>query len=621
MITKQERLEALERQRVRLRVRIERLDQLSNRYSWTRVAIFFSGMAVSAALLIGVNRWLALGMVFVTFLVFGIVAHYQGKVDRSGSRHRTWLHIKTMHIARMNLDWDAIPAVPPVGVLMDHPFETDLDITGPHSIHQLLNTAVSRESGLRLRAWLLNRVPDLPTILHRQQIVRELTAMTRFRDKLTMKGLLSSRAIAEQLDGDRLVRWVSQPNPPTSLLPLLWLSGILSALTIIFFVLAFFVVMPQLWVFTLLATLILFFTTAKQRGDLFEDATYLRYSFSTLATIFAYLETYPYGPHSHVKHICEPFFADSAHRPSLLFKRIARIAAATVLERNALLRLIVNILMPWEFYCAYRLRQYRTQAAALLPTWLDRWFELETLGSLATFAYLNPEYILPAVTGAEEQSALFRTEAIGHPLIPDEKKITNNFALQSVGEVVITTGSNMSGKSTFLRTLGVNLCLSYAGGPVNARLLQTQLFRLFTCIRVSDSVTDGYSYFYAEVRRLKALLTELEQTHPFPLFFLIDEIFRGTNNRERLIGSRAYVRALAGHHCVGIISTHDLELVKLADTLPDVINDHFREEVIDGRMVFDYTLRPGPSPTTNALKIMHMEGLPIGNGNESEELL
>jgi DNA mismatch repair ATPase MutS len=125
-------------------------------------------------------------------------------------------------------------------------------------------------------------------------------------------------------------------------------------------------------------------------------------------------------------------------------------------------------------------------------------------------------------------------------------------------------------------------------------------------------VTEGYSYFYAEVRRLRALLNELEQPdEPMPVFFLIDEIFRGTNNRERRIGSEAYIQALSGKNSLGLLSTHDLELVKLADVLPGVENYHFKEEVIDGQMTFDYILRAGPCPTTNALKIMQMEGLPI----------
>jgi DNA mismatch repair ATPase MutS len=128
---------------------------------------------------------------------------------------------------------------------------------------------------------------------------------------------------------------------------------------------------------------------------------------------------------------------------------------------------------------------------------------------------------------------------------------------------------------------------------------------------ISDSVTNGISYFYAEVKRLKALLGELERDHPLPLLFCIDEIFRGTNNRERLIGSRAYVRALAGKNGLGFIATHDLELAKLADVVPQVQNYHFRDSVVADRMVFDYILRPGPCPTTNALSIMQLEGLPV----------
>ena len=169
----------------------------------------------------------------------------------------------------------------------------------------------------------------------------------------------------------------------------------------------------------------------------------------------------------------------------------------------------------------------------------------------------------------------------------------------------------MSGKSTFLRTLGVNLLLAYAGGPVNASALRTRRYRLFSSIRVSDALETGISYFYAEVNRLRALLDTLEADDPRPVFFLLDEIFRGTNNRERLIGSRSYVRALAGGHGVGLIATHDLELVQLADDSPSIRNAHFREDVEDGRMVFDYRLRSGPCPTTNALKIMRLAGLPV----------
>jgi len=608
---KQERIEALERQISRLARRIAILDGRSNRYSWTRVAIFFGGVILSVIGYFIARWWLAIALALLAIIAFSVVAYFQGKIDRSIVRHKVWSSIKFAHIARMRIDWNAIPPVRATALQKDHPFESDLDITGEHSLHRLINTAISGEGTRRLHEWLLNTNPDLATIQQRQTLVRELLPMTRFRDKLTLKSVLASRQIAEQLEGDRLTTWLNQMSGTAALPMLLWGSIALNVLTLILAILNIFGVLSPLWIVSLLCSLFLFLNTKKIRGDLFEDAYYLRDAFATMSTVFEYLEQYPYGNKSNVKKFCEPFFADKEHRPSQLIKGIARIASAATLAKNPYFWLPVNAVVPWDTYCAYRLRQYKTQVAAYIPVWLDVWFELEALNSLATFSYLNPSYILPKVSAESTQEMQpFTATALGHPLLVDSQKVTNDFTFEKQGEVVIITGSNMSGKSTFLRTLGINLCLAFAGGPVNASSFHTTLFRLFTCIKVSDSVTDGYSYFYAEVRRLKALLTELQQ-NGYPLFFLIDEIFKGTNNRERLIGSRSFVHALVGRNCLGCISTHDLELVTLANTLPDVRNYHFREEVMNGEMVFDYHIRSGPSPTTNALKIMQLEGLPV----------
>jgi DNA mismatch repair ATPase MutS len=177
--------------------------------------------------------------------------------------------------------------------------------------------------------------------------------------------------------------------------------------------------------------------------------------------------------------------------------------------------------------------------------------------------------------------------------------------------VSVITGSNMAGKSTFLKTVGINLCLAYAGAPVVAAELRSLPFRLHTCMRISDSIADGFSYFYAEVKCLRLLLDRLRADEPLPLLYLIDEIFRGTNNRERLAGSRAYTRALIGGHGAGLIATHDLELAHLAAQSEQIRNYHFQDSVEGDLLVFDYLLRPGASTTTNALRIMEMEGLPV----------
>jgi DNA mismatch repair ATPase MutS len=287
---------------------------------------------------------------------------------------------------------------------------------------------------------------------------------------------------------------------------------------------------------------------------------------------------------------------------------LGRLAAALGVRTNPILWLLVHLLAPWDFFFSHRLDLVKKEIAHLLPRWLDAWHELEALNSLANFAYLNPHYAFPELSPEEGQ---YTARSLGHPLLKPEVKVCNDFELDQQQRILILTGSNMAGKSTFLRTVGVNLCLAYAGAPVNADRLRVSLFRLFTCIKVSDSVQDGLSYFYAEVKRLQALLAAVRKDDELPVLFLIDEIFRGTNSRERLIGSRSYIRAMSQSRATGLVATHDLELIKLADEIKGVANLHFREDVSNGRMIFDYRLRPGPCPTTNALTIMRLEGLPV----------
>jgi hypothetical protein len=372
-------------------------------------------------------------------------------------------------------------------------------------------------------------------------------------------------------------------------------------------VLASLEVIPQIWPLTLLlyigAMLLLQSRIATAWGEL-QD---LENALTHFQVVFRYLELRCYDNTPGVAAICASF-VDKSKRPSVEMKRLGRLAAALGVRTNPLLSLLIHLLVPWDFFFTYRLELVKAEIAHLLPRWLDAWYELETLNSLANFAYLNPHYVFPEIS---DDTTRFDVHNIGHPLLKPKTKVCNDFELAHGQKIVILTGSNMAGKSTFLRTIGVNLCLAYAGATVNADRLEVSLFRLFTCIKVSDSVQDGLSYFYAEVKRLQALLAATKVDDPLPVLFLIDEIFRGTNSRERLIGSRSYIRQLSKSNAVGLVATHDLDLIKLADEIAGVTNLHFREEVYDGRMVFDYRLRPGPCPTTNALTIMRLEGLPV----------
>ena len=609
------RLVQLEKQIARLERRAKSLNEISSKYWTARRITFVLGALFALAFCNIAGRaggWLIAGVFAVEFI---FVTVFHNKVRDSLTRNELLIEIKRVQIARIHLDWERIPLGDPLAQsIPGHPFETDLDITGERSLHRLLDCAVTREGSERLKSWLLNPRPDPHLVKQRQALVQELKTHSWFRDKLQLlsavarRNIAPTRSTASNLwNSSKLVDWLERTQRKDSLLPLVVLLFVLSALNIACIVLAFFEVIPPIWPLTFLlytgSMLLKQSRIATAWGELQELEKTLTY----FKVVFRYLESRCYANTPGVAGICAPFL-DESKRPSVEIKRLGRLAAALGVRTNPILALVVHLLVPWDFFFTYRLELVRDEVAHLMPRWLDAWYELEVLNSLANFAYLNPHYVLPNLSPDANR---FAARNLGHPLLKPDSKVCNDFESGEGRKIVILTGSNMAGKSTFLRTIGVNLCLAYAGAPVNADELDTSLFRLFTCIKVSDSVQDGLSYFYAEVKRLQALLAAASIKEELPVLFLIDEIFRGTNSRERLIGSRSYIRALSQTRAVGLVATHDLELIKLADEIPGVVNQHFREDVRNGRMVFDYRLRPGPCPTTNALTIMRLEGLPV----------
>lgn len=617
MITRQERLEALKRQVERLERSKQRLSYFSQRYWSMKLLIFVGGVGL-VILTLFPARWLGLLVLLLGIVAFAVVAHYHSKVDKSYINHTVFLKFKQTQLARMRLDWDALP--PQLeSEEVDHPFEIDLDIMGEFSLQRLMNTAVSFEGSRRLSQWLLHPESELSVIRRRQSFVQELLPLTGFRNKLLLRSLHSTRYTDDQYDESGLLAWLEHEEKVVVPRSTLYIPTLACALTILLIVLYFFAgVPPWACLLPIVFSAIWFLTTQKRYHHVSAEAAHLHEAFEQLSPIFTFLEMYPYGHNQQLKRLCEPFF--TGRRPSEFLPKLARVARRASLSQNAEVQFFLNALVPLDAYNAYQLSQYKAQIRDRLPAWLDAWFELEALCSVANFAYLNPSYMFPRLV-AGSNTPLFEAQALGHPLLPAEQKVVNDFALQMENEIVLITGSNMAGKSTFLRTLGINLCLAYAGAPVNATSMRASLCQIYACIKVSDSLADGYSYFYAEVRRLQGLLERLQTDPQIPILFLIDEIFKGTNNDERLIGSSAYIHALAGRRCAGAISTHDLELVKLATSLPMLKNYHFREDVQNGQMVFDYKLHPGPCPTRNALKIMQLAGLPISwEGQNSEAI-
>jgi hypothetical protein len=539
------RLIALQRQIQRLNRQLTTLTSESRRYSWIRFAIFVTGSLITAAVFNWLGNtagWISL---VITIIVFVVAVRFHRQIQNSITRHQLWRNIKRAQIARIQLDWDHIPLIIALSPEPKHPFEADLDLVGERSLHHLLNTATSKDGSKRLHQWLSNPDPQLETIQQRQALVRELAGLPRFRDKLILYSTISSSNNQAYWGSQQLLEWLKRGESAPSLKPTLLILVALSAINIVLFLLNNQGLIPPWWVISFVPYAALTISKILRTGGLFDQAAAMGDIIGKLKLVFTYLENYPYADHEHLRKLCQPFLT-AEHQPSIHLRRLTRIIAAASLQRTQLLWLAVNAVIPWDIFVAYRLDQLKAELIKELQVWLDVWFEVEALNSIANLAYLNPDYTFPEFISTPTGNNVVRTEGIGHPLLEADTKVVNDFSIQALGDVVIITGSNMSGKSSFLRTMGVNLCLANAGGPVNARIFQTRLLCLFTCIKVSDSVTDGISYFYAEVKRLKALLSALEIEDDRPLFFLIDEIFRGTNNRERLIGSQAYVRALAG---------------------------------------------------------------------------
>jgi hypothetical protein len=242
----------------------------------------------------------------------------------------------------------------------------------------------------------------------------------------------------------------------------------------------------------------------------------------------------------------------------------------------------------------------------LITAWTDAVGELEALNSLAGFSYAHPNYSYPSIA----QSAYhFEAQALGHPLIPAAKRVTNDFSLKGQGAIALVTGSNMAGKSTFLRTVGINTTLALAGAPVCAAEMEVSSVHLYTSMRTNDELAESTSSFMAELLRINGLVALLK-TNRLPVLFLLDEILKGTNSADRQAGAEALARQLSRSRAFGMLSTHDLELVSLADEI-DLVNYSFESDIIGDQIQFDYKLRDGPCRTANAAALMRQLGIGV----------
>jgi DNA mismatch repair ATPase MutS len=289
---------------------------------------------------------------------------------------------------------------------------------------------------------------------------------------------------------------------------------------------------------------------------------------------------------------------------------LERIVGYVDARRNEVFRLLIGPMLMWDVHCARALVRWRARAGSHVRAWLATLGEIEALASIAGFAHEHPAFVFPAI----EAEPLVEARALGHPLIADAARVGNDVTLEGGGRAMVVTGSNMSGKSTLLRAIGVNAALAFAGAPVCAASLRVGPSRVATSMRIADSLEEGVSHFYAELRRLKRVLDWATEPGRPPVLFLLDEILHGTNSRERVIGACAVVRELLERGALGAVSTHDLGITALERELGAsgrVQNVHFEEQVHGDTMTFDYVLRPGIVQSSNALRLMRAVGITV----------
>jgi DNA mismatch repair ATPase MutS len=295
------------------------------------------------------------------------------------------------------------------------------------------------------------------------------------------------------------------------------------------------------------------------------------------------------------------------HQDFLASKALKQLESLTFLVQNRtnLLYLIFNILFWTDFYVLYRLKKWNKIGGQNMKNWEDTFENWEALVSLASF--MEEEQLTTKVNW--EEKLTFSGEAIKHPLILSETCVANDFSLKENEKVILLTGSNMSGKTTFMRTLGINLVLAGMGISPYAKSFCTGPFLLYTSMRNTDSLGESVSSFYAELARIKGVLEKAASGKP--VFYLLDEILKGTNTADRILGSEALIRQLAKSQAKGIISTHDIELSTLETQLPFLVNYSFHHEIQKDEIVFDYTIKEGPCPNFNAQKLMELMGIKI----------
>jgi hypothetical protein len=544
-------------------------------------------------------------------LLFAVLVAWHARVIEAEEDARRWTRVNRDALARVTDRWHELPEDGRRFVDAAHPYADDLDLFGKGSLYQRISVAHTR-FGQDALARYLSSPATVAQVALRQQAVRALAPSIDERQRLEANALAASQPSGSRRgtpegapDPEPLLRW-AESEPVLSQRPLLiWASRIMPLVTLGGVVASAAFGAPfSAWAVPLAVQIVIGFSAREPTARTFTAVSSTEGAFLRYGAMLEVLEQL------------------EARSPLLgeLRARVTEGAAASRamrefrnsvgwydLRHNGLVHPFANALLLWDIHCTLRLEGWQERHGKAARSWFIALGELEALSSLAGLTHDEPDYCFPEVLEGE---AVFVAEALGHPLIARAARVPNEVSLPEPGTALLVTGSNMSGKSTLLRAMGLGAVMALAGGPVCARGLRTARFAVGTSIRISDSLARGVSHFYAELNKLKAVVDATAGKHP--VLFLLDEILHGTNSRERQIGARWVLAELLERGATGAVSTHDMALCRLSDELmARVTQMHFRESVENGKMTFDYKLRTGPVTEGNALRLMRTVGLEV----------
>lgn len=521
-----------------------------------------------------------------------------GGVCRQVDYIKGLVSVADRYLARIDGEWSKFSDDGVEYMDYNHPYTNDLDIFGPKSAFQFLNVTNTAGGRGRFHTDLAEPDYDESEIKRRQGAIKELADLDGFSHDFQCCGSFIK-------DKDNIASLTESMGNREPFIKNEWLKMILHYMPFVFFpvsILIFIFRISALYptaIVLLGIQLILWLVFAVKANRYLGIIGKLKYGLEQYSELFELLEKQEFE--SELLRELKISITGSGYSASAAIKKLGGVMQRVEARSNALLFIALNVLLLWDIGCCMALEKWQDNYAPHFGTWISQLGEIESLISFSVISNVVSGTSYPEIA---QRGNGMSARTMGHPLIPDAKRVCNDFNLED--DIIIISGSNMSGKTTFLRTIGLNLVLAKCGSPVCAGQMQFSNMQIATSMRISDDLNEGISTFYAELKKIKAIINMAEEKRN--VIFLIDEIFRGTNSADRMAGARAVIKKLNSLGACGLMTTHDLAMCKYTDGA-DIKNYHFSEQYHDGKLIFDYKVRSGIAKTTNGQFLMKMIGI------------